>query len=142
MYVYICISICVPQCLTTTYTYTSTHISLCRYLEFKNVDGSYVFKGGKIYKVRAYVCMHAYMYVCIRIIYVCIHVCPPSHTHTHYRPHHNTTNKQTQVPATLDEALMTSLIGLFEKRRFRNFLSYLAKYDEKDPNTYGGTKIV
>jgi RAB protein geranylgeranyltransferase component A len=42
------------------------------------------------------------------------------------------------VPATLDEALMTSLIGLFEKRRFRNFLSYLAKYDEKDPNTYGG----
>lgn len=42
------------------------------------------------------------------------------------------------MPATLDEALMTSLIGLFEKRRFRNFLSYLAKYDEKDPNTYGG----
>jgi len=35
---------------------------------------------------------------------------------------------------------MTSLIGLFEKRRFRNFLSYLAKYDEKDPNTFGGTE--
>jgi RAB protein geranylgeranyltransferase component A len=33
---------------------------------------------------------------------------------------------------------MTSLIGLFEKRRFRNFLSYLAKYDEKDPSTFGG----
>ena len=33
---------------------------------------------------------------------------------------------------------MTSLIGLFEKRRFRNFLSYLAKYDERDPNTFGG----
>lgn len=43
-----------------------------------------------------------------------------------------------QVPATLDEALLTSLIGLFEKRRFRNFLSYLAKYDPNDPNTYGG----
>ena len=42
------------------------------------------------------------------------------------------------MPATLDEALLTSLIGLFEKRRFRNFLSYLAKYDPNDPNTYGG----
>ena len=36
---------------------------------------------------------------------------------------------------------MTSLIGLFEKRRFRNFLSYLAKYDEKDPSTFGGTSL-
>ncbi|EWM22291.1 rab gdp dissociation inhibitor alpha, partial [Nannochloropsis gaditana] len=68
------------------------HTKVTRYLEFKNVDGSYVFRQGKIYK----------------------------------------------VPATLDEALMTSLIGLFEKRRFRNFLSYLAKYDEKDPSTFGG----
>ena len=29
-----------------------TERSSNRYLEFKNVDGSYVFKGGKIYKVR------------------------------------------------------------------------------------------
>jgi Rab GDP dissociation inhibitor len=47
-----------------------------------------------------------------------------------------------QVPATAEEAVSTTLIGgfggLFEKRRFKNFLSYLAKYDENDPSTFGG----
>lgn len=27
-------------------------------------------------------------------------------------------------------------MGLFEKRRFRNFLSWVNAYDEKDPSTY------
>lgn len=45
-----------------------------------------------------------------------------------------------QVPATMDEALTTGLISLFEKRRFRNFLSYLSKYEEGDPKTYGGER--
>jgi len=62
------------------------------YLEFKNVDGSYVYKGGKVHK----------------------------------------------VPATLDEALRTSLVGFFEKRRFRSFLSYLAKYEEGNPKSHDG----
>lgn len=68
------------------------HTKVTRYLEFKSVDGSYVFKGGKIHK----------------------------------------------VPATGGEALATPLLGFFEKRNFKNFLQYLAQYDEADPKTYQG----
>uniref|UniRef100_A0A0B7B0J9 Rab GDP dissociation inhibitor n=1 Tax=Arion vulgaris TaxID=1028688 RepID=A0A0B7B0J9_9EUPU len=53
------------------------HTGVTRYLEFKSVDGSYVYKGGKIYK----------------------------------------------VPADEREALQSSLMGIFEKRRFRTFFS-------------------
>uniref|UniRef100_A0AAQ6AB76 Rab GDP dissociation inhibitor n=1 Tax=Amphiprion ocellaris TaxID=80972 RepID=A0AAQ6AB76_AMPOC len=50
-----------------------------RYLDFKVIEGSYVYKGGKIYK----------------------------------------------VPSTETEALASSLMGLFEKRRFRKFLIFI-----------------
>ncbi|XP_008314202.1 rab GDP dissociation inhibitor beta-like [Cynoglossus semilaevis] len=63
-----------------------------RYLDFKVVEGSYVYKGGKIYK----------------------------------------------VPSTDKEALASSLMGLFEKRRFKNFLVYVADFDENDPKTLSG----
>ncbi|KAM9312595.1 rab GDP dissociation inhibitor beta [Gastrophryne carolinensis] len=63
-----------------------------RYMEFKVVEGSYVYKGGKIYK----------------------------------------------VPSTEAEALASSLMGMFEKRRFRKFLSYCANFDENDPKTWEG----
>lgn len=42
------------------------------------------------------------------------------------------------MPATPDEALRTSLMGIFEKRRFRNFLQYLAGYEEDKPDTFKG----
>ena len=64
-----------------------------RYLEFKQVDGSYVYKkGAKIYK----------------------------------------------VPANEREALSTSLMGMFEKRRFKNFLHFVSNFDENDPKTWQG----
>lgn len=66
------------------------HTGVTRYLEFKQIDGSYVYKGGKIYK----------------------------------------------VPATEAEALISSLMGFFEKKRFRKFLSYIAAYKEDDPKTW------
>lgn len=47
-----------------------------------------------------------------------------------------------QVPATPDEALKTSLMGIFEKRRFRNFLQYLAAYDEDKPDTFKGLLLL
>jgi Rab GDP dissociation inhibitor len=43
-----------------------------------------------------------------------------------------------KVPATPKEALASSLMGMFEKRRFRNFLIYMNDYDAKDPATYKG----
>lgn len=61
-----------------------------RYLEFKSIEGSYVYKSGKIYK----------------------------------------------VPVDQKEALSSDLMGMFEKRRFRNFLIFVQDFDENDPKTW------
>ncbi|PVD24833.1 hypothetical protein C0Q70_15319 [Pomacea canaliculata] len=64
-----------------------------RYLEFKSVEGSYVYKrDGKIHK----------------------------------------------VPADEKEALASSLMGMFEKRRFRKFLQFVQEFDENDPAKWQG----
>ena len=63
-----------------------------KYLEFKQVDGSYVYRGGKVYK----------------------------------------------VPANEREALATSLMGIFEKRRFQKFLVWVTNFDEKEEKTWQG----
>jgi Rab GDP dissociation inhibitor len=68
------------------------HTDVTRYLEFKSIEGSYVYKGGKIFK----------------------------------------------VPVTETEALSTSLLGMFEKKRFRDFLIFLNKYDIADKKTTDG----
>lgn len=46
-----------------------------------------------------------------------------------------------KVPATPQEALSSSLMGMFEKRRFRKFLIWLDQYDEADPATYQGVDV-
>jgi len=66
------------------------HTGVTRYLEFKSIEGSYVYKGGKISK----------------------------------------------VPADEREALTSDLMGLFEKRRFKNFLVFVQEYKEDDPRTW------
>lgn len=66
------------------------HTGVTRYLEFKSLEGSYVYKGGKIYK----------------------------------------------VPADEREALSSSLMGLFEKRRFRSFLIFIQDFNKDDPKTW------
>jgi Rab GDP dissociation inhibitor len=66
------------------------HTGVTRYLEFKSVEGSYVYKGGKIAK----------------------------------------------VPVDQKEALASDLMGMFEKRRFRNFLVYIQDFKEDDPKTW------
>lgn len=79
------------------------HTGVTKYLEFKVVDGSYVYKGDKIFK----------------------------------------------VPADEKEALSSSLMGIFEKRRFRNFLMFIQNFDfnnrsswkEVDPNTTTSAKL-
>jgi len=68
------------------------HTGVTRYLEFKSVEGSYVYKAGKIHK----------------------------------------------VPCDEKEALATSLMGMFEKRRFRNFLVFVQEFDFDDPKTHKG----
>lgn len=66
------------------------HTGVTRYLEFKSVEGSYVYKGGKISK----------------------------------------------VPVDQKEALASDLMGMFEKRRFRNFLIYVQDFQEEDTKTW------
>lgn len=66
------------------------HTGVTRYLEFKSVEGSYVYKQGKIAK----------------------------------------------VPVDQKEALASDLMGMFEKRRFRNFLIYVQDFKEDDPKTW------
>lgn len=41
-----------------------------------------------------------------------------------------------QVPVDQKEALASDLMGMFEKRRFRNFLIYVQDFQEADPRTW------
>jgi Rab GDP dissociation inhibitor len=69
------------------------HTDVTRYLEFKQIEGSYVFKkGGNVHK----------------------------------------------VPASDKEALGSSLMGIFEKRRFKNFLVWALNFNFDDPSTWQG----
>ncbi|EDQ92200.1 uncharacterized protein MONBRDRAFT_17747 [Monosiga brevicollis MX1] len=69
------------------------HTDVTRYLEFKNIEGSFVWKkGGKVHK----------------------------------------------VPSTESEALTSGLMGIFEKRRFRNLLVWVMGYDADDQETWKG----
>lgn len=66
------------------------HTGVTRYLEFKSCEGSFVCKGGKIYK----------------------------------------------VPADEMEALSTSLMGMFEKRRFKKFLVWCQNFEPSLESTW------
>lgn len=68
------------------------HTDVTRYIEFKQISGSYVYRDGKIAK----------------------------------------------VPSNETEAIKSSLMGIFEKRRMKNFLSYIASYDEEDAKSHQG----
>lgn len=65
------------------------------YLEFKSVDGSYVYKDRKVHK----------------------------------------------VPSTAKEGLATSLMGMFEKRRFIKFIEFVYNFDAKNPKTFNGINL-
>jgi Rab GDP dissociation inhibitor len=44
--------------------------------------------------------------------------------------------KISKVPADEREALASDLMGLFEKRRFKNFLIFVQDFDENDPKSW------
>jgi Rab GDP dissociation inhibitor len=43
-----------------------------------------------------------------------------------------------KVPSTPREALSSSLMGLFEKRRAKNFLEWVGTFEEDNPSTHNG----
>lgn len=45
------------------------------------------------------------------------------------------------MPATESEALTTSLMGFFQKRKFRNFLNYIMAYKQDDSKTWDGLNL-
>ena len=68
------------------------HTGVTKYIAFKQIEGSFVYRAGYIYK----------------------------------------------VPADEKEALSSSLMGIFEKRRFRKFLLFVLQYNSEDPKTWQG----
>lgn len=71
------------------------HTDVTRYIEFKQIGGSYVYRNGRIAK----------------------------------------------VPSNEMEAVRSSLMGIFEKRRMKGFLEFIAKYDEDDKSTHQGLDL-
>lgn len=71
------------------------HTDVTRYLEFKQISGSYVYRDGRIAK----------------------------------------------VPATEMEAIKSSLMGMFEKRRMKKFLEFIGNYKENDSTTHQGLNL-
>lgn len=72
-----------------------THTNVTRYVEFKQIEGSFVYRWNKINK----------------------------------------------IPSNESEAIYSGLIGLFEKRRLRNFMQYVANYKEDDASTHKGLNL-
>ncbi|XP_040214869.1 rab GDP dissociation inhibitor alpha-like [Rana temporaria] len=66
------------------------YTEVTQYIDFKVVDGSFVYKSGRIHK----------------------------------------------VPCTEEEALVSDLLGMFEKRRFRKFLLFAVNFNEHDVKTH------
>lgn len=66
------------------------HTKVTRYLEFRSVDGSFVYKDGKLH----------------------------------------------EVPMTPQAALNSSLMGIFQKRRYKNFLQWVLQVKTDDPKTW------
>nr|KAJ3419549.1 Rab GDP dissociation inhibitor alpha [Polyrhizophydium stewartii] len=71
------------------------HTDVTRYLEFRQIAGSFVYRDGKISK----------------------------------------------VPSNQNEALTSSLMGLFEKRRLKSFFEFIQGYDFTDPKTHQGVDL-
>jgi Rab GDP dissociation inhibitor len=71
------------------------HTDVTRYLEFKQIAGSFVYRDGRISK----------------------------------------------VPSTEMEAVRSSLMGLFEKRRAKKFFEFLQSWKDEDPTTHQGVDL-
>jgi len=46
-----------------------------------------------------------------------------------------------KVPATAKEALSSELMGIFQKRRFKNFVTYVNQWEPDDPKTHEGMDL-
>lgn len=98
------------------------YTEVTRYLDFKVVEGSFVYKGGKIYKVPS------------TETEALASSKPPERVSSPVFLLYPTTESCNLKP--LFE--FPDLMGMFEKRRFRKFLVFVANFDENDPKTFEG----
>ncbi|GIZ43955.1 hypothetical protein CKM354_000716400 [Cercospora kikuchii] len=91
----------VPKLLMSNGELTNILVStdVTRYIEFKQVAGSYVQQGAAAKATVA------------------------------------------KVPSSAGEALKSPLMGLFEKRRAKNFLQWVGEFDESNPSTHNGMNL-
>jgi Rab GDP dissociation inhibitor len=52
-----------------------------------------------------------------------------------------TDGKINKVPVTAKEALNSSLMGMFQKRRFKSFVEWVNDYEESEPKTHNGLDL-
>lgn len=119
-----------------------------RYLDFKVIEGSYVYKAGKIYKVpstetealsSSKLLQNANFPKFEPVFCVIFEFnlasnlcgCKAFDSLTLWRFRHWSTQ-------SINSWSSTGLMGLFEKRRFRKLLIFIANFDENDPKTMEG----
>lgn len=108
------------------------HTGVTRYLEFKSIEGSYVYKkGGKIHKVpaneREALGTSTFSH---RLFSYLLSVFFPTH------PGFVTT--VTNGVTYYVYVYLSGLLGLFEKRRFKKLLTFIYEYDENNTATWKG----
>lgn len=98
------------------------HTGVTRYLEFKSVEGSYVYKGGKVRSI--------WLNFLLVIFRQFDHILSLFELAVIFQVY--------KVPADEMEALATSLMGMFEKRRFKKFLCWVQSFDRVNKDTWQG----
>ncbi|KCV71423.1 hypothetical protein H696_02370 [Fonticula alba] len=98
-----------------------------RYLEFKQIAGSYVYRKGKIDKAIVLNSWPRNRLLALVVSTVLLIVAVILSGGLSGAP---------LIPATPNEALMSSLFGFMEKIRARSFFEFIAKYDPADPSTH------
>lgn len=91
------------------------HTEVTRYVDFKVIQGSYVYKAGKLHKVPG---TEEEAHASGDELYDP----PPAHTHLFLIP--------------LNYAHVSDLMGMFDRRRFRKLLLFALNFDVRNPRTY------
>lgn len=106
------------------------HTDVTKYLNFKAVDGSFVYNKGKA------CCLVIMIFLCF---FLGCHFNNSKLAWSFLSTNHYT--QIYKVPATDVEALKSSLMGLFEKRRARKFFVYVQDYEDNDPKSHEGMDL-
>lgn len=106
------------------------HTDVTKYLNFKAVDGNFVYNKGKVcdqisVPPSTYLYQFAYYVAKFSSLVMNLVLCFQIH----------------KVPANDVEALKSPLMGLFEKRRARKFFIYVQDYEDSDPKSHEGLDL-